>query len=247
MPPIIKIFENSQKLATAVADDFIQSVRAAKNRHRFTVALSGGTTPRLFFEILATACANRIDWQKVHIFWVDERCVPPDHPDSNYGMTLTTLLSAIDIPEINVHRMRGEADPQKEAARYHREIEQSVRKTKNGWPVFDWMLLGVGEDGHTASLFPGSTTLDESESFCVSAIHPQTGQKRITLTLPVINHTRHIIFMVSGEKKAAIVAGILKGAAGHTHLPAALVQPVHGAAEWYLDRAAAMFLRDEIV
>jgi len=238
----IHIFENANELAQALAVDFQGAVvQAAAENRSLNIALSGGSTPALFFQKLASSShRENISWRHVHFFWGDERCVPPDHPDSNYGMTKKHLLDHIAIPEKNVHRILGENEPHDEASRYASEITQWLSVDENGWPEFDWILLGLGEDGHTASIFPGSNVLEDRTNICAVATHPETGQKRITLTLPVINHAKRISFLVTGENKAEMVANILSG---NESLPAAFVQPIHGILEWRLDKQAGKLMR----
>lgn len=238
----IKIFKTPEKLADRLADDFQNLVDEANKFNRdFFVALSGGSTPLLFFQKLASSPhRENIAWQNVHFFWGDERCVPPDHPDSNYGMTKKNLLDLIAIPDENIHRILGENTPQDEAKRYAREIHQLLPISQNGLPEFDWILLGLGDDGHTASIFPDSDVLEERTDICAVAVHPETGQKRITLTLPVINHAKRISFLVTGENKAKMVAKVLSG---DESLPASFVQPMHGILEWRLDEQAGKLMR----
>jgi len=238
----IRVFKNAAELAAALAADFQSSInRAAKLSRRFNLALSGGTTPALLFQKLVSApYRENIAWHNVHFFWGDERGVPPNHPDSNFGMTKKQLLDHITIPQKNIHRILGENEPEAEAARYAREISHFVPANQHGTPQFDWILLGLGTDGHTASIFPGSDVLDDRKKMCAVARQPETGQKRITLTLPVINNARRISFLVAGEKKASMVAQILNGTEESKSLPASFVQPVNGSLEWYLDQAAGI-------
>jgi len=247
MKPEIKIFENVDDLSNALAIEFQQSAKAAAQSDcAFHVALSGGTTPALFFKYLAEPTyQNKVPWEHVHFFWGDERCVPPDHPESNYGMTRRNLLNQIPLPQPNIHRIRAEENPFEEVNRYSEEIENTVPKNKTNWPQFDWIFLGLGNDGHTASIFPGSDVLTEGSNICALATHPISGQQRITLTLPVINNAKRISFLVSGESKAPIVAGILQDKEGSKLLPAAHVQPEDGILEWYMDRPAAALIQNK--
>jgi len=234
----IHIFENPKLLANALADNFHDMVvNNTKTRDTINIALSGGSTPKIFFTTLAES-HSQLPWKKIHIFWADERCVPPEDPESNYGMTRKSLLNNIDIPDINVHRIIGEADPESEASRYSEEIKLRVFSDKIR-PEFDWILLGLGEDGHTASLFPNSPVLKNTKSISAVAIHPQTGQKRITLTLPVLNYAQRISFLVSGLSKTQMVDNILREKISHPDIPASLVKPVKGNINWFLDRDAA--------
>ncbi len=238
----LKIFKNADELAQALAEDFQEAVNQADEENRkLNIALSGGRTPALFFQKLASSFhREKINWRQVNLFWSDERCVPPHHPDSNYGMTQKNLLDHIAIPAENIHRIFGENDPGDEAKRYAAEIEQWLPLTQTGWPEFDWILLGLGADGHTASIFPGSDVVADRTNICAVAVHPETGQKRITLTLPTINHAKRISFLVTGDNKAQMVAKVLSG---DEHLPASFVQPNQGILEWRLDEQAGKLLR----
>lgn len=236
------LFEDSSQLAAQLAVDFKDAVdKAAAAGESITVALSGGHTPKAFFEILAEPPYKEgIPWDKVIFFWGDERCVPPDNEESNYKMTNLALLSHIDIPEGNIHRVLGEDPPTNEALRYEKVIEENLRAGANGFPQFDWIFLGMGDDGHTASLFPGAANLQEKEKICVVAEHPQTGQKRVSITFPVINNAKRVSFLVAGEAKQPVFKEILeKGAREQLPYPASMVEPEGGVLEWYLDKAAA--------
>ena len=236
--PRIHIFEAPGDVAAAVARFLAASSEA---RPRTTVALSGGSTPRLLFQRLAEDYAERIDWSKMHFFWGDERCVPPDHEDSNYGMTRKLLLEHIDIPETNVHRIRGEAVPRKEAHRYSAEVMELVPE-ENDLPAFDIVLLGLGEDGHTASIFPDQLSLLTAEAIAVPAHHPATGRPRISLSGPVISNARHIAFLVTGAGKAERVREVLLREGKWQGYPAAHIDARQGTLSWFLDRAAARHL-----
>jgi 6-phosphogluconolactonase len=234
----VYIFDNPKLQAEALANKFQDMiVEKVQKQNRINIAVSGGSTPQLFFDTLAESY-SRLPWEKIHIFWVDERCVPPADPESNYGMTRKSLLDKVDIPELNLHRIFGEADPEIEAMRYAEEINLNV-KSNNAWPIFDWILLGLGEDGHIGSLFPNSPLLENTKSLSAVAIHPQTKQKRITLTLPVLNHALRITFLVSGISKAQIIKNIFASEKTHSDIPARLVKPESGIIEWYLDKSAA--------
>lgn len=235
------LFEDSSHLAAQLAVDFKEAVdKAVASGDSITVALSGGHTPKAFFEILAQPpYRDGISWENVIFFWGDERCVSPDNDESNYKMTNLALLSHIDIPEGNVHRVLGEDPPTNEALRYSKVIEENVSGA-NGFPEFDWIFLGMGDDGHTASLFPGAANLQEKEKICVVAEHPQTGQKRVSITFPVINNAKRVSFLVAGEAKAPVFKEILeKAATEQLPYPASMVEPENGILEWYLDKAAA--------
>jgi len=244
MDIIIKIFPTPLALAESLALDLINKINEADiSVNPFTIALSGGNTPKLLFSVLAEKFARSVAWSNVRFFWVDERCVPPEDPESNFGMTNEVFLGRTDIPQKNIHRIRGEDDPGKEAERYSRELNE-LTVQKNGLPFFDVILLGLGEDGHTASIFPGNEKLFVSDKICVSAVHPSTGQKRITITGGVINNSAEIIFMVTGKNKAGIVNNIIGRADNKKQFPASYVKPAEGKVLWYLDEEAAMLIKE---
>lgn len=234
----IKVFKNKQILAETITIDLLNARAESPKNRRFTMALAGGNTPRSIYEQWAKVQNDKL-WGKVHFFWGDERCLPPDHEESNYKMANDALLSKIGIKETQVHRVRGEDNPEKEVQRYADEIVQCVPKSNDLFPRFDWILLGVGTDGHTASLFPDSMAAREQSSICVLAQHPQTGQKRISLMLPVINNAKKITFLATGQEKAEIVREILKNDSKSANYPAAQINPQSGILQWYLDEAAA--------
>jgi 6-phosphogluconolactonase len=237
----VEVFDTVEDLASEVASRFVKAARdAARSSGRLTVALSGGSTPRILFEELSLfSRRDKIPWETVQLFWGDERCVPPDHPESNFGMVRETLLSKISIPEKNVHRIIGENRPESEARRYSEEIADTLGADSGYLPRFEWIFLGIGVDGHTASLFPDSPMLTDGKDICGVAEHPVTGQKRITLSLPVINNAARVAFLVTGKTKAEIVATILGMETGSRSYPASLVRPGNGTLEFYLDRQAA--------
>ena len=242
MDNIVKIFPTPEKLAEEFALEIIRSVDESLRKIKpFTLALSGGSTPELLFRLLGEKFAASIPWHQVHLFWSDERCVAPDDPQSNYGMVLSTLLSKIEIPGVNIHRIKGEENPEEEALRYSSEISLNTR-ARNGRPVFDLVLLGLGEDGHTASIFPGHPELLESDKTCEVAYHPVTGQKRITLTGRVINNAEEVAFLVTGTKKEIVVDKLFKKDPDSLNYPAAHIVPVNGRLSWYLDREAGGLL-----
>ena len=237
--PNIIVYDNPEQLAEAAALRFINSAPAAITMQgRFSVAVAGGNTPKRVYELLASErYRSRTEWSSVHIFFGDERCVPPDHPDSNYRMVKESLLSHVPIPTVNVHRMRGEGDPALNAHLYEEELRAFFEAA--AWPRFDLVLLGMGEDGHTASLFPGSAALGEKKSWVVANWVEQLVTFRLTLTTPAICHAAHIVFLVTGEVKARRLHEVLYGPRDPERLPAQLIQPVDGSLEWLVDKAAA--------
>jgi 6-phosphogluconolactonase len=244
MNPLVTIFKTDMEMAEKLARELQAVLEQVKRQHRhFYLAVSGGTTPITFYKRLAQApYRTKIAWSSLHLFWGDERCVPADHAQSNYGLIRYNLLPNIHIPEKNIHRIRGEADPDGEICRYAEEIKNTLPHTDQGWPQFDWILLGLGSDGHTASLFPGSPLLKEKAALCTLSFQPDSAQKRITFTLPLINHARRITFLVTGESKAGMITRILKPAGADQLLPAAQVHPEQGIVEWYLDSMAAALI-----
>jgi 6-phosphogluconolactonase len=227
------VYDDAHHLACAAAKRFVElAQQALENRGQFAVSLAGGSTPRAMYELLASPeFVRQVAWSRVHVFWGDERAVPPDHADSNARMARETLLDRTPIPEPNIHRIRGELEPLDAAAAYERELKQILGPSLR----FDLILLGMGTDGHTASIFPGSSTLWEQDRL-VSAVYVEAIQAwRVTLTFAVINAARHVLLLISGSEKAHALARIRAG----EPLPAALVQPLDGQVAWLVDRAAA--------
>jgi len=236
MAVTIEIVRDPVALAGRGADLFVSAAQSAvAARGAFYVALSGGNTPRGMYEVLAHKHAGmRMPWPRVHLYWGDERCVPPDHPDSNYGAARAALIGHVPVPPENVHRMRGEEEPDAAARAYEAEL----RRLPLVPPVFDLVLLGLGGDGHTASLFPRTAALDERERFCVPNTAPD-GSPRLTMTYPVFVAARKVVFLVGGGGKAGVVAGVLEGERRPADLPAQRVDPRSGELVWLLDEAAA--------
>ncbi len=237
-PSEIIVFQTTEELAVAAAERFAEYARKSQQgQGRFSVALAGGKTPRRVYELLATEkFSNRVDWDRVFLFFGDERCVPPVHPDSNYAMAHDALISKVEIPAANVFRLTGESEPEVSAKSYESRLREFF--APRVWPSFDLTLLGMGADGHTASLFPGSDVLDESTRWVVSTKSPQ-GQCRLTLTLGALNHGLRTIFLITGDEKAATLSEILCGGPGSRRFPASLVKPVDGTVEWFVDGQAA--------
>ncbi|MBA4322115.1 MAG: 6-phosphogluconolactonase [Odoribacter sp.] len=236
----IKIFQTPYDLAEKFAEELVIMINESTNKKPFTIALSGGATPELLFSILGDHFSNSVSWEFVHFFWGDERCVPPDDPASNYGITKRAFLDKIKSPSANIHRIMGESHPTEEAERYSQVIREFTVQRK-GFPMFDLIILGIGEDGHTASIFPGSNKLFISEKICEAVIHPVTFQRRITITGMVINNACKVVFLVTGKNKAKIISSIIKGPET-IDFPAALINPVTGTLTWYLDVDAAKLI-----
>jgi 6-phosphogluconolactonase len=233
------VHETPQDLAEAAASAFAAKAEAAiGERGRFTVALAGGSTPKATYEILARDYAEELDWSKVHIFFGDERTVPPDHEDSNYRIAHEALLSR--VPVGSIHRMRGELPPAVAAAAYEEELREFFG-TSGDPPSLDLILLGIGEDGHTASLFPETSALEIHDRWVVANPVLKLGTTRLTLTVPVINSARTVNLLVAGMSKAEALREILEGDADPREYPAKLVRPAGGLV-WMVDRAAARIL-----
>lgn len=238
----LKIFQSPYELAEKFAQEVVGMINESSQKGKsFSVALSGGSTPDMLFSLLGDQYAKSVSWEKVHLFWGDERCVPPDNVESNFGMTKRKLIDKIEIPAANIHRIRGEEDPKTEALRYSDEILNSTQE-REGLPLFDLFILGLGDDGHTASIFPGNMDLLNSVKICEVAIHPLTYQKRITITGRVINNSSRVVFLVTGKKKAGIVENILNNRAEAIKFPASSIVPVNGELTWYVDKEAASLL-----
>ncbi|MFQ5846274.1 MAG: 6-phosphogluconolactonase [Candidatus Methylomirabilales bacterium] len=214
---------------------------AVSSSGRFTVALSGGATPKGLYTLLAgDQFRPQVSWSRVHLFWGDERCVPPDHPESNYRMVRELLLDRVPIPQHNVHRMPAEdEDPARAGAEYETTLRAFFEVDVGEFPRFDLILLGLGQDGHTASLFPGTAALAETERLVASTDVEQHGTVRLTLTVPVINRAASVVFVVAGEAKASVLRGVLGDKRGPERLPAQRIQPVSGKLWFIVDRAAA--------
>lgn len=227
------VLEDAASLAMVAAERFVSLAQESMGlRGRFAVALAGGDTPRAAYRLLATPqFADQVHWSQVQIFWGDERSVPPSHPESNARMACEVLLAQVPIPEGNIHRIRGEWPPEAAAQAYEREI----RAVLGELPRLDLVLLGMGADGHTASLFPGSAAIGERERLVMAVYVEALRAWRVTLTLPLINAARHVLVLVSGAAKSEALARVRAG----EPLPAAQVRPTDGTVTWLVDRAAA--------
>lgn len=228
----------AELFSTAVAD-------AAGARGVARVAISGGNTPRAMFALLADPSAPyfaRVPWEKLHLFWVDERCVPPTDKDSNYRMTNEAMLAHVPLPAAQIYRMEGELEPEVAASRYEATIRAAFRLEGAEMPAFDLVLLGMGDDGHTASLFPHTAALDERKRIVVANHVPQKETWRITLTVPVINRGREVAFLIEGAGKAQVVHDVFLGAYDPKAKPSQLIRPESGRLTLLLDAAAAAIL-----
>ncbi|MDO5523517.1 MAG: 6-phosphogluconolactonase [Bacteroidia bacterium] len=234
-----KIFNTKEELNRSFTEYLKEILKA---RERVTVALSGGSTPKSLFDYWADNHRNDIDWNRIFLFWGDERCVPPTDEQSNYNMTKNHLLDYVPIPERNIFRIKGENDPAAEAERYSTLLQMEV-EVVNGVPSFDLVILGLGDDGHTASIFPQEMELWKSTQLCVVATHPDSGQKRVSLSGKVINRAQRVAFLVTGAAKAEKVKEIIESRKEVKDIyPAAKVKPVSGNLMWFLDKEAGELL-----
>ncbi|MCZ4292609.1 6-phosphogluconolactonase [Vibrio sinaloensis] len=230
-----KIFPTAEQVVASLADDMKAFSELGRPVH---ISLSGGSTPKMLFKLLASdAYATSIQWNNLHFWWGDERCVAPDDVESNYGEANALLFSQVNLPSENIHRIRGEDEPAVEAKRFAEEMA-AVIPCENGTPVFDWILLGVGADGHTASLFPNQTNYQD-ENLSVLASHPESGQIRVSKTAKVLEAAKRISYLVLGAGKVDIVNEIHTTPANELPYPAAKIQSKTGLTEWYLDSDAA--------
>jgi 6-phosphogluconolactonase len=239
---ILRIVENQEEFAVEGAKLFRDAAeQAIAEEGRFSVALSGGSTPRRLFQHLGASYRKKIAWDRVHFFWSDERCVPRDHEQSNFRLAYDELISRIWIPGENVHRIKGELRPAEAADYYEADLKKHFDEDL---PAFDLILLGVGPDGHTASLFPGSELLRERQRLALPVFSDSALHWRVTLTLPVLNSAERVIFLISGRSKAGIVGSLL-GPKESKGYPAAMVKPSAGNITWLLDRDAASELPED--
>jgi 6-phosphogluconolactonase len=233
----IIVFPGVAEIAGYLVDLIGKTILTAGENNPVNVALPGGSTPERIFKHMAAYHTNSTIWKRINFFFGDERCVPPGHPESNFRMVQNSLFKIPDISNKQIFRIQGENDPFDEAQRYRRIIANSI-KTEAKWPSFDLIMLGLGEDGHTASIFPGDDLSLQSDEFCVTVSHPQSGQKRITFTLGLINHAKNVVFIVTGQNKALIIRDILYNPSV-TAYPASMVAPPKGSLKWLLDTSAS--------
>jgi len=253
----IRIYRDAQELALKAARRFARLAdQYVLGCGRFTVALSGGSTPRALFSLLAAEpFLETVPWSSIYFFWGDERCVPPDDPESNYRMTNETLLSKAPVPRANIFRIPAEKDPHTAAEEYSMTLRQffitgpgavrSATAPLASLPRFDLVMLGMGPDGHTASLFPGTEGLQVSDRIAVANYVEKFKAYRITLTAATINNARNVTFLVAGEDKAATLKEVIEGASQPERYPSQLIRPSNGALLWLVDEAAARLLTAE--
>ena len=243
----VQIVAGSELMRRAAAATIVDHIsRSLQTRDVYSMALSGGSTPRRLYSLLANEAALReqIPWERIHFFWGDERRVPAGHPDSNYRMAYDALLSKVPIPSTNIHRIHAEdADADEAAVDYEIEMRRFFGIEAGQIPQFNCVLLGMGADGHTASLFPATSALVETKRLVMANWVKKFQSHRFTLTLPVFNHAAQILFLVSGEDKADTLKAVLEGDSKTTRFPVQLIQPTHGEVTWFLDHSAASRLK----
>lgn len=244
---MIRIFSDKTELTHAAAGLIVaQAEQAVRERGQFSLVLSGGSTPQALFSLLARPPVRaKLPWSKIHFFWGDERLVAPDVEGSNYYHAAKLLLEQVPIEAGQIHRMKGELPAEAAAADYRRQLDNFAQDERI-WPCFDLVLLGLGSDGHTASLFPGSSAAAETTQPVVAVTADYEGRpaQRLTLTSPVFNDAGHILFLVTGPDKAEAVAAVLEGASAPEKWPAQRIQPAQGDVSWFMDEFAAAKLRE---
>lgn len=247
MVPEIRVYNDLEALSRAAAQLFFDlAEQATRERGRFLAALNGGSTPKRLFQLLAGVKSGKITWKAVHIFWGDERCVPPDDAESNYGQARDQFLGQVAIPDGNVHRIPGELGPQAASKEYDLVLKKFASPPLD-WPSFDLVFLGIGEDGHTASLFPGSSLDVPGPTMAVSALYQDRPAERVTLTPLVFNSSRMILFMAVGENKALTLSRVLNDGYQPELYPAQRIEPKNGKLIWLVDEAAAAKLPKELL
>lgn len=237
----ILVWRDAKELSQRAAELFVRlAIEATSATGRFMVALSGGSTPKILYSLLAgNEFQSRVPWSKVFLFWGDERCIPPDHAESNYGMTQASLLSKVPLREENVYRIPAQKEVNRAAAEYEQTLTRLFGLAENETPRFDLILLGMGTDGHTASLFPGTAALRETGPLVTANYVAKLKAYRITVTTSVINRAANVMFLVSGAAKASTLKEVLEGRYEPNRLPAQLIRPVDGKLFFMVDRAAA--------
>jgi 6-phosphogluconolactonase len=236
--PNLHVYPDGTAVARAFADHLLDKMKTAGDGPFFW-ALSGGSTPKLLFQLLAEEYGEKIDWSRLHFFWGDDRMVPYDDPESNYGEVKSLLFDHIPVVEEQIHPVPTDLEPEEAARTYAATISELLPQNSDGLPIFDINMLGMGTDGHTASIFPDSMELLTDDRICAVAKHPESGQLRVTLTGPVINASDEVDFLITGGSKTLWVAQIINREQQATKLPAAHINPTSGKLHWFLDRAAA--------
>jgi 6-phosphogluconolactonase len=247
---IVRRLADVHQVSHVAAEEFVRIAKAAcASRGCFSVALAGGSTPRLLYQLLAEEpFRTQVDWPRVEFFWGDERAVPQDHADSNYGMARAALLLKLALPAEKIHRMEAERTDRAAAARdYQAELTRVFSTAPDGDPpVLDLVLLGMGADGHTASLFPHTDALKETRRWVVANHVPKLNADRLTMTSVILNRAAHVLFLVAGKDKAAALAQVLEGPRDHERLPSQLIRPTAGTLTWLVDDPAAAELSSNL-
>lgn len=243
----VQVLVDADEIARVAADEFVRhALETVRMKGLFTVALSGGSTPKELYSLLASEAGSfraRVPWDKIHFFWGDERHVPPDHSDSNYRMVYEAMLSRVPVPLENIHRIKSEnPDADKAAEGYERVLHEFFRSETVYLPLFDLVLLGMGSDGHTASIFPGTEVILEQKRFVVAYRVEKLNSYRITLTPLVLNNAACVVFLVTGQEKAEMLRVVLQGPYQPERFPAQLIRPTNGRLLWLVDQAAASML-----
>jgi len=237
--PDLHVFVDGPAVARAFADHLVKMLNE-KKKGPFFWALSGGSTPKILFKLLAEEYRDKIDWQRIHFFWGDERCVPHDDPESNYGEVKRLLFDHVPVVHSQVHAVNTSLDPEAAATAYGDLMTQLMPTTPEGWPILDLNMLGMGGDGHTASIFPSNMEeLLTDPRVCAVAVHPDSGQQRVTMTGPVLNASDEVVFLITGNGKTLRVAQIINKEHGASGFPVAHIKPTSGKLRWFLDEAAA--------
>lgn len=240
--PHLHVFPDGPTVARAFAE-FLRDHMEERAEGPFFWALSGGSTPKLLFQLLAESYRDSIDWSRIHFFWGDDRMVPYDDPESNYGEVKRLLFDHVPVVPEQIYAVDTSLPPAEAAVAYGETLRKLLPSNANGWPIFDINMLGMGGDGHTASIFPHNLELMQSEELCAVAQHPETGQYRVTMTGPVLRAADQIAFLITGSGKTDRVSQILGAKEGAASLPVAHVTPTNGQLHWFLDEAAAADLK----
>ncbi|MCX7797599.1 MAG: 6-phosphogluconolactonase [Melioribacter sp.] len=237
----IVVFNDISSIAQKAIEYLSKKINSMQQNDFFTIALSGGSTPKNLFSVISKDYKDSLDWTKIKIFWGDERCVNPTDEQSNYFMAYNYLIKHLNIPKENLFRIRGEINPEEEVKRYSKILEKELNIV-NGLPSFNLIMLGLGEDGHTASLFPNQLNLFFSDNYCVVSFHPENNQKRISITGKIINNAEEVVFLVTGKNKSEKIYEIINESKNAKDYPAYFVKPDSGKLIWLIDREAATLL-----
>lgn len=240
--PGLHIYDNSEALLKGFSDFLIEKIQEYEGDEKIHICLSGGNTPKGVFKMIGDQYKSRFPWQKIHLYWGDERCVPKSDPESNYGEAYRILLKNISIPEENIHFIDGSNLPEQEVKRYSDELMKHV-PLRNGLPCFHVTILGLGNDGHTASIFPDQMFLLKSNDICAKAIHPESGQQRVTITGKVLNNSRLTCFLISGKNKALVLKNMIDANDNAHKYPAFHIQSETGNIHLFVDQFAAELIR----